>query len=83
MKEKVGKQRGVQVFIPRESGGWGDARRLTRRVGAKPDEVALGLEAGKSGHFTATQIILLLIIYKYFIKSYLILGWPTVRDRFA
>ena len=40
-----------------ESGGWGDAGRLTRRGGAKPDEVALGLEAGKSGHFTATQII--------------------------
>ena len=57
MKEKVGKQRGVQVFIPRESGGWGDAGRLTRIGRAKPDRAALGLEAGKSGHFTATQFI--------------------------
>ena len=57
MKEKVGKQRGVQVFIPRESGGWGDAGRLARRGHAKPDGAALGLEAGKSGHFTGTYFI--------------------------
>ena len=41
MKEKVRKQRGVQVFIPRESGGWGDAGRLTRRGGAKPERSRL------------------------------------------
>ncbi len=57
MKGKVEKQRGVQVFIPGESGGWGDAGRLTRRDHAKPERAALGLEAGKGGHFTATQII--------------------------
>ncbi len=57
MKGKVRKQRGVQVFIPRESGGWGDAGRLARRGDAKPDGAALGLEAGKSAHFTRTQII--------------------------
>ncbi len=57
MKGKVGKQRGVQVFIPRESGGWGDAGRFARRGHAKPERAALGLEAGKGGHFTGTQII--------------------------
>ena len=57
MKGKLRKQRGVQVFIPRESGGWGDAGRLARRGDAKPDRAALGLEAGKGGHFTTTQFI--------------------------
>lgn len=46
---EVGKQRAVQVFIPGESGGWGDAGRLARRGRTKPDGAAPWLEAGK-GH---------------------------------
>ena len=57
MKGEVGKQRGSRSLYLGESGGWGDTGRLTRRGYAKPKRVALGLEAGKGGHFTTTQFI--------------------------
>ena len=69
MEEAVGKQRAGQVFIPRESGGWGDAGRLARRDQAKPEQAALDLEAGKGGHFTGTDIILQFISKNIFFIS--------------
>lgn len=56
-KEKVETSERVQVFIPRESGGLGDAERLVRGSQAKPERAALDLEAGKGAHFTRTDII--------------------------
>ncbi len=55
---------GCRSLYLEESGGWGDAGRLTRRDHAKPDGAALGLEAGKGGHFTRTQIILKFSSYR-------------------
>lgn len=57
-ERKTSKEEGnQQVFIPRESGGWGDAGRLARRGQAKPERVALDLEAGRGAHFTRTIFI--------------------------
>ncbi len=56
-KKKRKSNDGRRVFIPRESGGWGDAERLARSGRANPDGAALGLEAGKGAPFTGTEII--------------------------
>lgn len=55
-------QRGGRVFIPRESGGWGNAGRLAQTGHANPDGAALGLEAGKGARLTRTEIILYILI---------------------
>ena len=57
-EEKWTSSEGGRVFIPRESGGWGDAGRLARIGRAKPHGATLGLEAGKGAPFTRTEIII-------------------------
>lgn len=52
------KQRGVEVFIVRESGESANTARHARRGGANPDKAAPGLEAVRRALFTRTHIIL-------------------------
>jgi len=63
-EEKWTSSEGRRVFIPRESGGWGDAGRLARNGRAKPQRATVCLEAGRGAPFTRTEIIFCVIIFE-------------------
>ncbi len=64
-EERWTSNEGGRVFIPRESGAWGDAGRLARNGRAKPNGATLGLEAGRGAPFTRTEIIYYNIVLSY------------------